>query len=394
GETVEFHRFAIRAEGASSSYQKIHSLKFDWSGFELNLSNTVSAIGVIAVPIILAILLFFVVLSLYIARKMKNEEVVPGEYTLWSLLFPFRSSRPLLENLASLFLTPLAWIIELFFALLLIAYILIDAYGVMGSSALPLFLVAGVFATAIPVIYAILAWFADFYEREPLRFVVSLLCWGAFTTFACFIINTLLALLIAVVSYLFLGEQAAIVLSTIISALIIAPLVEESMKGLGVLALSFHHEMEGLFDGMLYGFIAGAGFAAVENWFYFASAGAPASSGILGWVFLIGYRSTVNVFAHGMFTATTGGAIGFAKERGWKWAQLAVIPGVLLAMLLHFAFNLSAFVDGAINLAFNVPILVANPLLMFITLPVYLGIAYYGLMLSKRRRESAQKRNA
>ncbi|MFH1284992.1 MAG: hypothetical protein ABIH99_00240, partial [Candidatus Micrarchaeota archaeon] len=147
GETVEFHRFAIRAEGASSSYQKIHSLKFDWSGFELNLSNTVSTIGVIAVPIILVILLFFVVFSLYIARKMKNEEVVPGEYTLWTLIFPFRSTRPLLENLASLFLTPLAWAIELFFALLLIAYILIDAYGVMGSSALPLFLVAGVFAT-------------------------------------------------------------------------------------------------------------------------------------------------------------------------------------------------------------------------------------------------------
>ena len=62
-----------------------------------------------------------------------------------------------------------------------------------------------------------------------------------------------------------LGGSMAV---TIIATAVLAPVIEEIIKSAGVVVMSAHHEMNDTLDGLLYGFVVGVGFSAVENWFY------------------------------------------------------------------------------------------------------------------------------
>src|SRR5947208_7460320 len=56
------------------------------------------------------------------------------------------------------------------------------------------------------------------------------------------------------------------VVSLVVGAAIVAPIVEEAAKGLGVRA--GRPEIQKLLDGLVYGAAAGLGFSATENLFY------------------------------------------------------------------------------------------------------------------------------
>ncbi|MFN4001984.1 PrsW family intramembrane metalloprotease [Microcella sp.] len=172
----------------------------------------------------------------------------------------------------------------------------------------------------------------DRWEPEPRGALVFAFLWGAG-------VSVLIALIVDaeiqnVIAAAGLGEFGA----EFFGAAIQAPIVEEVGKGLGVLLLFFavRRHFDGPVDGIVYSAWVAGGFAFTENILYFgselAAGGAPVE------VFFI--RGIMSPFAHVMFTAFIGAAIGFAAQRpGWFRGVVAFIIGLIPAVLLHAFWN-------------------------------------------------------
>lgn len=176
-----------------------------------------------------------------------------------------------------------------------------------------------VLLTLVPlaIVIPVLVWI-DAVEPEPWSGRLHALLWGAtISVLVAGTVNTLVAVN--------LNETLAIVVS--------APLSEELMKGLGVLVMVRRREIDGVMDGLVYAGWVALGFAMTENVQYFVSA---SEDGVLAETFVA--RALITPFAHPLFTAWTGLAVGRAVMRGGniKWAALT---GGTVAMGLHAAWN-------------------------------------------------------
>jgi RsiW-degrading membrane proteinase PrsW (M82 family) len=147
-----------------------------------------------------------------------------------------------------------------------------------------------------------------------------------------------------------------------LAAVVQAPIVEEFWKGLGVflIFLVARRAFDGPIDGVVYGALVGAGFAFTENIQYFAISLIEGGGGELTVTFVV--RALLSPFAHAMFTALTGFAIGLAARRHAS-AGRALGPGLLGllgAILLHALWNGSAmFADFfALYFTLQVPLFV------------------------------------
>jgi len=184
-------------------------------------------------------------------------------------------------------------------------------------------------------LYAVLLTFFDRYEKEPPLLLFSVFMWGMIVSAgSALILNTLFGLSLFVAT----GSEG---IASIGSAVLSAPLVEETVKGLAVFAVFvyFYQEFDSILDGIIYGSLVGFGFAAAENvnyiFFYgFTEAG---FEGLLG-VALI--RVIVIAFLHAMLTSFTG--IGFAVARLNKGLIRFIAPvlGFGTAVFLHAFHNL------------------------------------------------------
>jgi len=167
------------------------------------------------------------------------------------------------------------------------------------------------------VVLPVLAWL-DRVEPEPFRSRLHAVLWGATVAgFVSGIVNS-------IVAYGF-GEAWAAVVS--------APLVEEFTKGLGVYWALRRREIDGVSDGIVYAGWVALGFAVVEDFLYFTTA---VEAGMWREVFIV--RALLTPFAHPLFTAWIGMAIGLAVAH-----QQSVIVNALwgygLAVASHAAWN-------------------------------------------------------
>src|SRR3989304_2770005 len=124
-------------------------------------------------------------------------------------------------------------------------------------------LVSLIFGFAPMFLFAAFVYWLDRYEKEPHILLGATFFWGAaIAAGGAFLINTIFGIGI----YLFTGSEAA---SEIGTASIIAPIVEEFLKGLAVAIVffMFRKEFDSILDGIIYGGIAALGFAATENTF-------------------------------------------------------------------------------------------------------------------------------
>ena len=121
------------------------------------------------------------------------------------------------------------------------------------------------------------------------------------------------------------GTAAALVIS--------APLVEETMKTLGILGAAKRNQIDTPLDGVVYAGYVGLGFATVENVMYFGQA---ITDGDLGPMFVV--RGLLSPFSHPFFTLWAGLAIGKAVKRGSS-RKTAALRGLLLSMALHASWN-------------------------------------------------------
>jgi RsiW-degrading membrane proteinase PrsW (M82 family) len=270
GKTNETDRFALIGKFSPGFAGKTFAVHEDWSAYERSLRSTLSLIGVPVAILLLIILAIVMAGTLAAALGMRHDE--DGEYTFRTLFFPIMRARPLAEKIADIILTPFFWIVELSLGAVLILLILaITLRGIPADIGVLVFFIGGVAAIFMPVIFLVIAWLSDYYEREPFRFVLAMFMWGVMSTLVAFFVNTTLSVLLELIIGTGLGM--------LVTAVIIAPIVEETAKGLGLLILAGHHEFDSMFDGILFGFAVGMGFAAIENWLYFASNAGPATVG-------------------------------------------------------------------------------------------------------------------
>jgi len=153
----------------------------------------------------------------------------------------------------------------------------------------------------------IVYWF-DRYEKEPKILLGVVFIWGAvIAAGSAFVINTMLGMGV----YLFTGSEAATDLTT---GALIAPVVEESLKGLAVLLvfLIFRSEFDSILDGIVYAGIVALGFAATENAYYIYRFG-YAENGTNGLLWMVFVRVVMVGWQHPFYTAFTG--IGLAAAR-------------------------------------------------------------------------------
>lgn len=193
----------------------------------------------------------------------------------------------------------------------------------------------------------------DSFEREPGWLLVLAFGWGAVvaTGFAM-VANGAGAALAAAFG---LPAEAT-------ATVVIAPFVEESVKGVFLLGLWWlrPRQLDGVVDGIVYAGVVAAGFAFVENLLYFSNA-VLEGQGALTAVFVM--RGLASPFAHPLFTACTGAAVGravLARTPGWRFS-LPVL-GWCAAVLLHGIWNSAVVLQAGwllVYLLFEVPVFIA-----------------------------------
>ena len=180
----------------------------------------------------------------------------------------------------------------------------------------------------------------DRYEPEPMRLLLLAFAWGA-------LVATGAALLLQTADQLLNGSDVAW------SAVVMAPITEEAGKGIFVLLLLWlrRHVIDGVLDGLVYAGLVGVGFAFTENILYFAGAytGGPdlGPGGIGSATTLFVLRGVFSPFAHPLFTSAIGIGAGIMVATRIKTLRVvAPLVGYAVAVLLHAAWNGSAFLDG------------------------------------------------
>ena len=175
---------------------------------------------------------------------------------------------------------------------------------------------------AAPILYLLWMVRNDRFEREPLTLVAVTFGWGVF----CGIFAALLNLLVAVP---LLGSPGA-------------AFVEEPLKLLGVYWLARHRRLSAEFndhlDGMVYGAAAGAGFAGLENLYYLLEMIAGEGLPVVG---VVAVRSASS-FCHIAWSASAGRSLGLAKALRGDTRLRDLIPGLVVAIPMHFLWNASS----------------------------------------------------
>ncbi|HWR84875.1 MAG TPA: PrsW family intramembrane metalloprotease [Rhodoglobus sp.] len=218
--------------------------------------------------------------------------------------------------------------------------------GVLGLGVTGYLLLGlGVAAVAIGGIMALIplaivflgARWVDRWEPEPRLAILFAFLWGA-------VMSVIIALVVgsAVDPVIAAAARGDEFVYEFIGAAIQAPVVEETAKGLGVLILFWaaRRHFDGPVDGVVYAAWVAGGFAFTENILYFGSQLLD-GSGVFQ-IFLI--RGLMSPFAHVMFTAATGLALGYAARRtGALGAVGFFILGLIPAIFLHALWNGSLF---------------------------------------------------
>ncbi|MBD7994232.1 PrsW family intramembrane metalloprotease [Arthrobacter sp. Sa2CUA1] len=205
-------------------------------------------------------------------------------------------------------------------------------FAALGSEA---FILCG-FLALIPLGICLLGlrWI-DRWEPEPRAILLFAFLWGAGVSVA---ITVALGSMVNEVLMTLLPLTPADVIATVVQA----PLVEEAAKGLGVLLLVFvrRSHFDGPLDGIVYAGMVGAGFAFTENILYF-SAALFETGGVglqLGFVFVL--RGLFSPFAHVIFTAAVGVALGLAvRKPGSVRILVGFAAGLAVAVLGHMFWN-------------------------------------------------------
>lgn len=247
-------------------------------------------------------------------------------------------------------------------ALVVTAY-LRAAFGVQA-------LLLGTLVALLPltVVIPTFVWL-DRLEAEPTRYLLAAFAWGA-------LVAVIIAGTLNTSAILVLRQSVSADGATVVTAVLVAPFVEEAAKGMGVLLFWWlaRREFDGLVDGMVYAGVVAAGFAFTENIQYFAQAWT--SGGREAFTVTVIGRAVLSPFAHPMFTVLTGIGVGVAASTRSTWLKLsAPVAGYLGAVVLHSLWNFSSAAGAS------------GFLTAYVVVGVPVFVAWVALIAWARRRE-------
>jgi RsiW-degrading membrane proteinase PrsW (M82 family) len=272
--------------------------------------------------------------------------------------------RPTGNNLA------IKWVlavIAIFFALLA-GFLTIYMIGYhTGPAAL---MIGVIFATLPLPLYVLLILWIDRYESEPLWMLAMAFFWGA--TIAAFLAITINSFVASSLPLTFnpITHEYYSYYAMIASA----PIVEEFSKGMVLFILFWwkKDEFDGVIDGIVYAGMVGLGFAMTENFQYYGVAAMKGGDYLTGFFLL---RGAISPFAHPLFTSMTGIGLGLARQSNNKAIKFFMpILGLMMAMILHFAWNRST-ISGSNFFYF---------IYLFVMVPIFIG-AIFSIIFALRR---------
>lgn len=205
---------------------------------------------------------------------------------------------------------------------------------------LSLFVIALAIIAPTVFVYFLVIKGTDRYEPEPFWLLSVAFFWGAVVSTVTAIVGNALGEG-AVTMALGAGPGDPLVQAS--TASFVAPLVEETTKGAGLLVLwaasaFWLRELDGALDGAVYGGVIGLGFTLTEDVLYVASAGAQGGTQALTGLYVL--RTVLGGLGHASFTAMTGLGVGIAVEsKGLPLKLLACVGGWGAAVGLHFVHN-------------------------------------------------------
>jgi RsiW-degrading membrane proteinase PrsW (M82 family) len=223
------------------------------------------------------------------------------------------------------------------FILLALVLLFVIAYLFVGLG--PAGVIIGGILALVPL--SIVLWgirWIDRWEPEPRGALIFAFLWGAG-------VSVLIALAVdAEIQNVIAGSGLGEFGVEFFASAVQAPIVEEVGKGLGVLLLFFavRRHFDGPVDGIVYAACVAAGFAFTENILYFGNELVSVGAASTAEVFFI--RGIMSPFAHVMFTAFIGAAIGYAALRpGWFRGVGGFLLGLIPAVVLHAFWNGALF---------------------------------------------------
>ncbi len=187
-------------------------------------------------------------------------------------------------------------------------------------------------AAIIPmVLYLVILWRMDKYEKEPIKLVIKHFFWGAFGAVFLGILGSLL--LTYPINSIIYDPQA----QGLIAAILVAPFVEEITKGIYLFKTVKNKNFDNITDGIIYGGAIGLGFGMTENFLYFIAFGTDLES----WISVVLIRSIFSSVMHCISTAIFGAFLSLVKFRGNRYKKLIILSGLFFSMTLHSFWNAS-----------------------------------------------------
>jgi RsiW-degrading membrane proteinase PrsW (M82 family) len=207
------------------------------------------------------------------------------------------------------------------------------------------FLVSLFFGFVPMFMFAVLVNWLDRYEKEPKLLLGAAFVWGVVIAGGgAFILNTAFGIGI----YALTGSEGAAEFGT---TSIVAPIIEEGLKGLAVLAvfLMFRNEFDSVLDGVVYAAVTAMGFAALENVLYIYRNG-YLESGWEGLWTLVIIRVVLVGWMHPFFTAFTGIGLAIARMSRNVLVKIIAVPtGYAIAVTAHAFHNTFSGLIGGVE---------------------------------------------
>ncbi len=201
---------------------------------------------------------------------------------------------------------------------------------------------SSLFAAVIPMtVYLFLIWKMDKYEPEPLKFVFAHFVWGGFGA-------VVFALLGSSVAAWFIESNIGIENSSLIMAIISAPVIEEIVKAAFLSKTYYDKRFDNITDGLVYGGAIGLGFGMTENFFYFITYGDTFNQ----WLALVSIRTAFSAVMHCITTGLVGAVLGYVKYLPVKHKSKYIIRGLIFAMFIHAMWNFSVSFDATFKLGY------------------------------------------
>jgi len=185
--------------------------------------------------------------------------------------------------------------------------------------------------------------FLDSYKLVPMRWILGTIGFGALAGLLSYPLNV--------------GASDLLDLEFLALTRYAAPVIEEALKGLIVLALIRNHRIGFPVDAAIFGFAVGAGFAIFENLYYLR---AVPDMQLGTWI----VRGFGTAMMHGGATAIFALVTHTLSEQHPARAWLAMLPGFLVAVIAHSVYNHF----------FLMPIV--NTLLVFASLPILFTVVF------------------